>query len=330
MNIHWVQNPEGKLKNDWNDFVRNNAKSNFFQSSEFVSLYHQNGYNVQTIVGYFDDQVVASYNILLLEENLGPFRFLTKRAVCWGLPLFTSEEYLMPLLRKVLALYQKAFIYWEIRPLDILLEAEIKSLTELGFIVHQHYTIFHKIDQSQFENYHSGRKKNIRRALRNEHFHFRELTEKHEYLEAGKMIVQLYKSLKLPCPNDEFFLSTYDFSSVRCFAIYHEAEIVACRFVLLQNTSIYDWYAANNSVGKNKYANDLIVHNIFQWGKENGFKHFDFGGAGNRKTPYGVRDYKLKFGGELIEIGRPVYIRSNFLYKIGKFGFWITKRLRKL
>ena len=41
-------------------------------------------------------------------------------------------------------------------------------------------------------------------------------------------------------------------------------------------------------------------------------------GAGNPNKNYGVRDFKSRFGGQLVEYGRFMYIADNMLYRLGK------------
>ena len=41
---------------------------------------------------------------------------------------------------------------------------------------------------------------------------------------------------------------------------------------------------------------------------------------------YGVREFKAKFGGELVEYGRFKYICNKPLYAIGKLGVKLMKR----
>jgi lipid II:glycine glycyltransferase (peptidoglycan interpeptide bridge formation enzyme) len=48
-------------------------------------------------------------------------------------------------------------------------------------------------------------------------------------------------------------------------------------------------------------------------------------GAGIPDRPYGVRDFKMEFGGEVVEYGRYLCIRKPVLYKIGKWGVKILK-----
>jgi lipid II:glycine glycyltransferase (peptidoglycan interpeptide bridge formation enzyme) len=65
-----------------------------------------------------------------------------------------------------------------------------------------------------------------------------------------------------------------------------------------------------------------------EWGHNNGYEKFDFGGAGKPDEEYGVRDYKLKFGGELVNWGRFQKVHKPFLMRVGKLGFKIWQKLR--
>ena len=61
---------------------------------------------------------------------------------------------------------------------------------------------------------------------------------------------------------------------------------------------------------------------------EHGFSKFDFMGAGKPDDGgYGVRDFKLKFGGELVELGRYVHVCNRLLFAVGKYGVKIMKKL---
>ncbi len=50
-------------------------------------------------------------------------------------------------------------------------------------------------------------------------------------------------------------------------------------------------------------------------------------GAGKPQEDYGVRDFKSQFGGELVEYGRFIHVRNSLLYKIGKLGVKILKKI---
>ena len=64
-----------------------------------------------------------------------------------------------------------------------------------------------------------------------------------------------------------------------------------------------------------------------QFAAESGHKCFDMMGAGAPGDGgYGVRDFKAKFGGTLVEYGRFKYICNKPLYALGKLGVRLMKR----
>ena len=96
---------------------------------------------------------------------------------------------------------------------------------------------------------------------------------------------------------------------------------------LIYNDCVYDLYAGSKKEHYKNYPNDLIPWEVFKWGRKNGYSIFDFGGAGKPDVPYGVRDYKKKFGGEFVNFGRFENIHSKNLFKISKLGYETWKKL---
>lgn len=83
---------------------------------------------------------------------------------------------------------------------------------------------------------------------------------------------------------------------------------------------IYDYYAGSLSSEYDKHPNDIIPWEIFKYYQKGGYLQFDFGGAGKPNIPYGVRDYKLKFGGELVNHGRYLFIHQQIFFLLLKLA----------
>jgi lipid II:glycine glycyltransferase (peptidoglycan interpeptide bridge formation enzyme) len=72
----------------------------------------------------------------------------------------------------------------------------------------------------------------------------------------------------------------------------------------------------------------MLTWHVLSWGVSNGYRLYDFGGAGKPGEDYGVRLFKAKFGGELVNFGRFVNVHKPLLLKISKPGYQIFQKFR--
>ena len=66
---------------------------------------------------------------------------------------------------------------------------------------------------------------------------------------------------------------------------------------------------------------------ILESGSESGYRKYDFGGAGKSDEDYGVRQFKAKFGGELVNYGRNTWVPSPLIFSVTNFGYEIVQKL---
>ena len=151
-----------------------------------------------------------------------------------------------------------------------------------------------------------------------------------EQVRAFYTILQdLYRTkVKTPLWSWEFFERLYYIENAKFILVELDGKIVggaAC--VCLPGNALYEWYAC----GLDNCRGDVRPTSVAIWGEmqyaaENGYPLFDFMGAGKPDEPYGVRDFKAEFGGELVEHGRFLCIRKPLLYWIGKMGVkWLRR-----
>jgi len=98
-------------------------------------------------------------------------------------------------------------------------------------------------------------------------------------------------------------------------------DYVAASAELLFKDTIYGWYGGMDRAYSKYTPNELLMWYILEWGVKNGYKVYDFGGAGKPDEDFGVRDFKAKFGGELVCFGRNKKIHVPFLLKLSEFGY---------
>ena len=144
------------------------------------------------------------------------------------------------------------------------------------------------------------------------------------------ILQDLYRTkVRTPLWSWEFFERLYYVEHAKYILVELDGKIVggtAC--VCLPGKAVYEWYAC----GLDNCRDDIRPLSVAIWGEmqyaaENGYPLFDFMGAGSPDQPYGVRDFKAEFGGELVEHGRFLCIRKPLLYWIGKMGVkWLKRR----
>ena len=93
---------------------------------------------------------------------------------------------------------------------------------------------------------------------------------------------------------------------------------------------MYDWYVGTDPNYNKYYPNDFLPYKIMDWGINHDYKLFDFGGAGTPDISYGVRDFKVKFGGELVNLCRFKRINNKVLWYFSNFGFRLFRKLKKI
>ena len=146
------------------------------------------------------------------------------------------------------------------------------------------------------------------------------------------ILQELYRTkVKTPLWSWEFFERLYHTEHARYILVELDGQIVGGTVcVCLPGKAVYEWYAC----GLDNCRDDIRPLSVAIWGEmqyaaENGYPLFDFMGAGTPNQPYGVRDFKAEFGGELVEHGRFLCVRKPLLYWIGKMGVKFLKSKRK-
>jgi serine/alanine adding enzyme len=76
------------------------------------------------------------------------------------------------------------------------------------------------------------------------------------------------------------------------------------------------WYTGALREHSSSRAADLLVWSAIESGHAMGQRTMDFGGAGRPDEAYGVRDFKAKYGGELVEHGRDVLVPSPLRLRV--------------
>ena len=261
-------------------------------------------------------------------------KYFSRRAIIFGGPLLandiTEQELGLLLLSLKDYLRQKA-IYIETRNYN---DYSIwQSVFEgYGFYYEPHYDIH--VDTSTMptvdENLGKSRKRDIRVSFRDG-----ATIVEHPTIEQVKACYSILKDLyqtkvKTPLFPLEFFEKLFELSSSVVLLVEYEGKIIGGTFCVgLQGKALYEMYACGqDGLYKNIHPSELATYAGLKWAAENGFVKFDMMGAGKPGDGgYGVRDFKLKFGGQLLDQGRFICVCNRMLFDVGRFGVKMLKKL---
>ena len=201
-----------------------------------------------------------------------------------------------------------------------------------GFAYHPHLN-FH-VDTTSKEivdkNLGKSRKRDIRTTIREGVTPVMQPTIE-QVREYYQILHTLYTTkVKTPLFSWHFFEQLYHTEHARFILTEYQGRIIGGTVcVELPNRALYEWFACGeDGVYDHIYPSCYATYLGIQYAAESGCQIFDMMGVGKPDEAYGVRDFKAKFGGELVEYGRFLCIRKPLLYWIGKMGVKWLKRKR--
>lgn len=261
-------------------------------------------------------------------------QLLTCRAIIIGGPLLAediSDEALAALLKAIRRLGDKA-IYVETRNFHDY--SKWRNLFEANGFAYQPHLNFH-VDTSSVEvvdkNLGKSRKRDIRTTIREGVTPVMQPTIE-QVREYYQILHTLYTTkVKTPLFSWHFFEQLYHTEHARFILTEYQGRIIGGTVcVELPNRTLYEWFACGeDGVYNHIYPSCYATYLGIQYAAESGCQIFDMMGAGKPDEAYGVRDFKAKFGGELVEHGRFLCIRKPLLYWIGKMGVKWLKRSKR-
>lgn len=316
-------------------FISNHPHGNFFQTTKAFHFFQSvDNYEPVLVVAIDGEEIVGSVLAVVIKEGKGLKGYFSRRCIVRGGPLVKDEnpEVYSQILYKLNEIAKKKAIYLQFRNFFDLTNLK-KNFNEQNYIFEERLNIIVDLSKSEevlWKEVHSKRRNEIRRAEK-EGTTFKSLEDRSELDITYDILKEVYDRAKLPFPDNKFFETAYDILApdyLKIFLAINQEKIIGTMYILCFKNIMYDWYAGSYQAYYKKYPNDLIPWKAFLWGQNNEFNKFDFGGAGKPGIPYGVRDYKKKFGGEFVQYGRFEKIQKPFLFQLGKLGLKAWQKLK--
>lgn len=321
-------------KNEWSKFVNDHPNGNVFQTFEFYQVYKRSSKHEPIFLAIFNkNNIICGLLLAVIQkEHDGFLGIFSSRSIIDGGPLIINNN--PDILEIILKGYKelvkgKAIFtifrnYWD-------WEEKKEVFKKHGFSYTLQLNILISLNQPLNEilkGISRNKRRNVTKSL-NKGTTIHEVVSIADFRESLKLIFNTYKKIRIPIPDESFFLNAFEIlgqrSMLKIFIAKSNEKTIGIRMEFIYKDLIFDWYAGSDYTERNKYPNDLLIFNILKWGNNNGYSVFDFGGAGNPNVEYGVREHKKKFGGELVEFGRFQCDHNIILMKVGTFLYAIQK-----
>ena len=325
-------------KDKWAGFVLAHPNGSIFQTPDIFEVYlNTRNYEPLVMASIEQDELNGILVAVIQKEFPGLVGRLTARSIIWGGPLAkeNNQEIIGSLLEHYDLLVKRKAVYTQFRNLFDMKTASglfIKS----GYSYEEHLNILIDLNFSEeqlWKGIHSKRRNEIRKAEK-EGLTVDEIDNPDSIRRTYPILKEVYQRAKLPIPDQSLFYNAFKILGskgyMKVFGAFYQDKLIGTMYVFSCHKRIYDWYAGSFREYYRKHPNDIIPWAVIRKSKEQGYSVFDFGGAGKPGLPYKVRDYKMQYGGEVVNFGRFEKINQPFIYDISKFAFKIWQKLKAL
>jgi serine/alanine adding enzyme len=322
----------------WHRFVEEHPAGNIFHTPEMFRVFAQTKNHRPTLWATQDDhgRLLALMIPVKVTVLSGPLSRLTSRSVVYGGVLCEPSSEGQAALRHLLAAYNRSAarhtLFTEVRNL-----ADASSfqtiLQESHYIYEAHDNFLIDLDlpvEAVWNNIRKSARKDIRRARNKGQLAVEEIHDRNLLTTWYTLLQRTYHTAQVPLASISLFEAAFDIlhpKGMIQFLLGRVADTyVAASVALLYKQIIYGWYRGFDRNYSSYLPNDLMVWQVLEWGATDGYHTFDFGGAGKPNEHYGPREFKAKFGGNLVSYGRNVCVHSPRLLKLSERGYELSRR----
>lgn len=303
-------------RQQWSELVRTRETGTWFQSPEAYDFFASLPELMEPFVyGVERAEKLCAVCVGYVTKEPNPIKqFFTRRAIIIGgvvVAANCAKEDIVILLNYVRKELKPKSIYIETRNFNDF--SPWKEAFEAAGFVYKPHLNFH-VDPAT-NNLSNNRKRQLKKsdAVVSEGVNELEIREWYEVLS------ELYRTkVKTPLWPIDFFLEAYRQGIAKFLLVKHEGRIIGGSMVVADERTVYEWFECGlNAECKDQYPSVMATWGGIQLAHQSGCTRYDMMGAGEPGVPYGVRDFKAEFGGQMVEHGRFLYVCKPMLYRLG-------------
>lgn len=331
------------LASGWGEFVNSHPDGTVFQSPDMYELFIRTQRMKPVVVGITDPEEGKVRGILLgsvIREMKGPAGYFSARTVIYGGPLLQQgpgEEMIAVLLDGLIQQVKYKSVFIQFRNFYNQTE-NLPVYTAKGFQLRDRLNLL--VDTSDMEtvkkHMSNSRIRQIKKglAMGAKIIEPRDIEQVRDFY---NILFSLYRhKVKKPLPSWDFFRAFYDLTRENRLGIIrlieYEGQIIGgILSPVTPGKTIYEWYVCGlDKTYHDVYPSVLATWAAIEYAVQHNIPRFDFMGVGIPERDYGVRDFKARFGGEMVNFGRFARVNNKFVYTVSELGFNVLSLIKKI
>lgn len=320
-------------RKQWDEYINHHEFGTIFLSSAFFDIYQNTpDYKPFALFALGTDNKIQALLVGYIQTvSSGVLSAFSKRAVLFNAPIADNSDSMEFLVKSLIKYLYHKCIYMEIRNHYDLSEFS-PVFEKCCFEYRKHVNILVDLSKSEdilYKELAPNRRKEINKAIKEGLSFDVDNTEINKTL--YPILKQIYTRAKLPLVSEEYINQIYNLPKeyYQVCGVLIDNIVVGAVLLICYKNVVYSIYGGCKEEYFKKRPNDFLFWQVILWAKSQGYKTYDWMGAGNPDIPYGVRDWKKQFGGEFVSYGRYHYNQYKFLFKIAEFIFSQYRRFRK-
>jgi len=324
---------------EWMKYVHEHPKGNIFHTPYSIRAFqHAKRHEVQLFwaVNNVNKKILAFLPAVRVRLLDGPLGYFTSRSILYGGLLWTENNDSLEVLLKVLNAYdqlaKKDSIVTEVRNTHDTTNA-MPYLKSVGYQYEDYLNFTLDLERSEeeiFRSFTKDRRKNIKKSKK-KGLVIEEMANKSKMDTFYNILSDSYSRNKVPLADISLFEMLHDNLEDRGMAKFflsrYKDKYIGAQLCLLYKSKINTFYGASYREWSSYHPDEAMIWYVIKWGLRHNFRLLDLGGAGRPDEEYGVRDYKRRFGGNLVNYGRYKKVHSPHLLKTIQKAYEIYRRI---
>lgn len=308
----------------WERLAGESQYATWFQTPDGYRFLKESRDYDPEVVAVAEDEHILGLCVVQVSRSRNPLvQYLTRRAVINGGPLVADDlsiEAMRLLMSAVREQMQQQAIFTEVRCFhDYSRWKDAFQTAGWTYAPHLNFHIDCSDAEGMWNRLSENRQRQINRA-RSLGVRTEQTRNPADLDDWYRILSRLYRwHVHKPLPSRDFFRRLMERETLIVVRAPGGQIIGGLICVSLPGRALYEWYICGLDEQCRPYAPSVMATwAAMEYANQHGLPLFDVMGAGRPDVPYGVRDFKQKFGGQLVEQGRFITVAQPRLYNLGK------------